>query len=155
LAYLTLLPGGEGVYSLDLTRRSQHAPNAIMELLVIETLVQLKSRGASSISLNFSTFSSLAASHSGNAARTLASRWFQMGTLEAFNTKFRPSWAPRYAAFPSLFALPDVVYAILSVEGVNRMLINACARGVRHAAHSARTSEQPAGATLRGENAFQ
>lgn len=131
VAYLTLLPGGEGYYSLDLTRRAHDAPNAAMEFLMIEVLGALKERGATSVSLNFSTFSSLASTRGGNALLKLFGRAFQLGSLEAFNAKFRPNWAPRYAVFPSWLALPDVAYAIMQVEGVDRMAINACARAIR------------------------
>lgn len=132
IAYLTLLPGGEGYYSLDLTRRMHAAPNATMEFLMIEVLSALKQRGATAISLNFSTFSSLSSSRLGRAALRLAGRAVQLGSLEAFNAKFRPRWEPRYMAFPSWLALPDVAYAIIAVEGVDRMMVNAAARGLRH-----------------------
>ena len=132
LAYLTLLPGGEGFYSLDLTRRSRQAPNAAMEFLMMEILTQLKQRGAAQVSLNFSTFSGLSSTKSGNAIMQRVGRVFQLGTLEAFNAKFRPDWAPRYTAFPSLYSFPDVAYAILKVEGVDKMVVNAAKRGMRH-----------------------
>ncbi|HKV84227.1 MAG TPA: phosphatidylglycerol lysyltransferase domain-containing protein, partial [Ktedonobacterales bacterium] len=137
VAYLTLLPGGEGLYSLDLTRRTHAAPNAAMEFLMMEALTQLKQRGAAQVSLNFSTMSSLASSKSGNAALKLVGRVFQLGTLEAFNAKFRPDWVPRYTAFPSLFSFPDVAYAILKVEGVDKMVVNAAKRSVRRRLHPA------------------
>ncbi|MGH2514244.1 MAG: phosphatidylglycerol lysyltransferase domain-containing protein [Ktedonobacterales bacterium] len=132
LAYLTLLPGGEGYYSLDLTRRTHTAPNATMEFLMIEVLNALKQRGASAVSLNFSTFSSLSTSRLGRLALKFAGQAVQLGSLEAFNAKFRPRWEPRYMAFPSWLALPDVAYAMLAVEGVDRMLLNAAARSLRY-----------------------
>jgi hypothetical protein len=55
----------------------------------------------------------------------------QMRSLEAFNAKFRPAWAPRYLVVPSWYYLPDVAYAILALEGVDRMLTNALVRRVR------------------------
>ena len=130
VAYLTLLPGGEGLYSLDLTRRKHQAPNAAMEFLLMEVLTQLKQRGAAQVSLNFSTFSGLASSKSGNAILKRASRVFQLNTLEAFNAKFRPDWVSRYTAFSSWFFFPDVAYAILKVEGVDKMVVNAAKRGM-------------------------
>lgn len=131
IAYLTLLPGGEGYYSLDLTRRLRDSPNATMEFLMIEVLGALQRRGATAVSLNFSTFSSLSSSRLGGAVLKLAGRAVQLGSLEAFNAKFRPRWEPRYLAFPSWLALPDVIYAIIALEGVDRMLVNAATRGVR------------------------
>lgn len=137
IAYLTLLPGGEGYYSLDLTRRSRCAPNAIMEYLMIEVLSALQAQGATTVSLNFSTFSSLAATRGGTALLKFAGKAVQLGSLEAFNAKFRPSWSPRYLAFPSWLVLPDVLFAILVVEGVDRMIANALTRGLRHVGHPA------------------
>jgi len=132
IAYLTLLPGGEGYYSLDLTRRMRAAPNATMEFLMIEVLSALKQRGASAVSLNFSTFSSLSSSRLGRVVLKLAGQAVQLGSLEAFNAKFRPHWESRYSAFPSWLVFPDVAYAILAVEGVDRMLVNTAARALRH-----------------------
>lgn len=144
VAYLTLLPGGEGYYSLDLTRRSQDAPNAIMEFLMIETLRQLKEQGIVKVSLNFSTFSSLSSSRGGALLLRLFGRAVQLQSLETFNAKFRPSWAPRYAVFSSWRAVPDVIYAVTVVEGLDRMLHNALRRMMRQVI-------QPAGANMRQE----
>jgi lysylphosphatidylglycerol synthetase-like protein (DUF2156 family) len=131
VAYLTLLPGGPGYYSLDLTRRLQSAPNAIMEFLLLEVLVKLQEQAITKVSLNFSTFSSFT---SVRVIRTMLStldKAIQMRSLEAFNTKFRPAWVPRYLAVPSWYYLPDVTYAILALEGVDRMLTNALVRRIR------------------------
>ncbi len=158
IAYLTLLPGGEGVYSLDLTRRTQNAPNATMEFLLIEALVQLRTHGASTVSLNFSTFSDLAATHAGKTLLGLLGKAVQLHSLETFNNKFLPQWSPRYLAFPSWLSLPDVLYAIVVVEGVDRMLANACARSIRHVWATLMTlfteSEPRTGVEMNGESAI-
>lgn len=156
VAYLTLLPGGNGCYSLDLTRRRSSAPNAAMEFLIMETLLQLQARGAATVSLNFSTGSWLRALPGGERVRALFGAAFQLHSLEAFNNKFRPAWVPRYMAFPSWYVLPDVVYAILAVEGADRMVINACARAIRHRVGPLRAAALlPSGPEprLHGENA--
>lgn len=131
VAYLTLLPGGEGYYSLDLTRRASDAPNATMEFLLMETLAQLRARGAATVSLNFSTFSRVAQVPGGEALLNVLGAAVQLHSLETFNNKFRPAWVSRYLAYPSRASLPDVVYAILTVEGVNHMAVNALARAMR------------------------
>lgn len=131
VAYLTLLPGGEGYYSLDLTRRLDAAPNAAMELLLMGTLTALRESGASAASLNFSTFSGLSARWGGRALARLGSLAFQTSSLEVFNNKFLPEWTPRYLAVRSWLDLPDVLYAILVAEGADRALYNALARGWR------------------------
>ncbi len=129
LAYLTLLPGGDGFYSLDLTRRRRAAPNAAMEFLLMETLKALQARGVGEVSLNFSTFSGVPAQLGGAALVRLGGMAFQTHSLETFNNKFLPVWTPRYLAVRSWFDLPDVIYAILVVEGADRALYNALARG--------------------------
>ncbi len=131
VAYLTLLPGGDGYYSLDLTRRLAAAPNAIIEFLLLEVLERLRDRGAATVSLNFSTFSSLSSLPVGGALLRVLSRPFQLHSLEAFNSKFKPRWEPRYLVFPSWTALPDVIYGVLALEGVARMVVNAGRRAVR------------------------
>lgn len=130
IAYLTLLPGGEGYYSLDLTRRMRSAPNAAMEFLMMETLSALRAHGSSEVSLNFSTFSDAPAWLGGAALARLASAAIQTSTLEQFNNKFLPVWTPRYLAVRSWFDLPDVIYAILVIEGADRALYNAIARWI-------------------------
>lgn len=131
IAYLTLLPGGEGVYSLDLTRRARSAPNAAMEFLLTEALTELRASGVGVVSLNFSAFSGLSASGTGKTLLGLLGKAVQLRSLETFNNKFMPKWSPRYLAFPSWFSLPDVLYAIIVIEGVDRMIANACARAIR------------------------
>jgi lysylphosphatidylglycerol synthetase-like protein (DUF2156 family) len=131
VGYLTLLPGGEGYYSLDLTRRTTAAPNAIIEFLLLEVLERLRDRGAVTVSLNFSTFSSLSSLPGGAALLRVLSRIFQLSSLEAFNNKFKPRWEPRYLVFPSWAALPDVLYAVMTLEGVGRMVLNTSRRAVR------------------------
>ena len=131
VAYLTLLPGGEGYYSLDLTRRANAAPNAAMELLMMETLASLRARGATAVSLNFSTFSGLPAKLGGRTLARLGALAFQTSSLEVFNNKFLPEWTPRYLALRSWLDLPDVAWAILVAEGADRALYNALALGWR------------------------
>ena len=131
VAYLTLLPGGEGCYSLVLTRRLAAAPNAIVEFLLLDVLERLRDRGAATVSLNFSTFSSLPELPGGGVLLRLLSRPFQLSSLEAFNSKFKPRWEPRYLVFPSWVVLPDVIYAVLSLEGVASMVVNSGRRAVR------------------------
>jgi lysyl-tRNA synthetase class 2 len=131
VAYLTLLPGGEGYYSLDLTRRLQRAPNAIIEFLLLEVLGELARRGVTRVSLNFSTLSSLASVRGLKRVMAVLDKAIQLRSLEAFNAKFKPSWEPRYLVLPSWYYLPDVVYAILALEGVDHMLVNALVRRFR------------------------
>lgn len=133
IAYLTLLPGGANSYSLDLTRKLHTAPNAAMEFLLMETLTALRNRDANEVSLNFSTFSGAPKWLGGAALARLGGIAFQTSSLETFNNKFLPEWTPRYLAFRSWFDLPDVIYAILVVEGANRALYNLLTRGLTHA----------------------
>lgn len=144
IAYLTLLPGGEGCYSLDLTRRLRAAPNAAMEFLMMETLSALRAHGSSEVSLNFSTFSGAPSWLGGSALARLASAAIQTDTLEMFNNKFLPVWTPRYLAIRSVFDLPDVIYAILVIEGADRALHNALARWLGHVQRTLAAALEPA-----------
>lgn len=133
VAYLTLLPGGESFYSLDLTRRRHAAPNAAMEFLMMETLTALRERGIDEVSLNFSTFSGVPARLGGVALARLGGFAFQTDSLETFNNKFLPTWTPRYLAVPRWLDLPDALYAILIIEEADRVIYNAIARRVAQA----------------------
>lgn len=160
IAYLTLLPGGEGYYSLDLTRRLRGAPNAAMEFLLMETLAALRARGSAEVSLNFSIFSGAPAWLAGSALARLGGLAIQTSTLETFNNKFQPRWSPRYLAVRRWLDLPDVLYAILVIEGADRVFYNALARRLskaRRALPATRVaptpSAQPHAASLSGETA--
>lgn len=136
VAYLTLLPGGEGYYSLDLTRRLSDAPNAAMEFLLMETLATLRARGAGEVSLNFSTFSGAPDWLRGSALARLGGLAIQTATLETFNNKFQPRWSPRYLVVRRWLDLPDALYAILVIEGADRVLYGALARLLGRARHA-------------------
>jgi lysylphosphatidylglycerol synthetase-like protein (DUF2156 family) len=134
IAYLTLLPGGEGYYSLDLTRRRESAPNAAMEFLMLETLSTLRARSATAVSLNFAIFSGMAERHGSKTLARLFTAAFQSSTLEVFNNKFLPGWTTRYLALRSWLDVPDVLYAILVAEGADRVLYNTLSRAWRRLA---------------------
>jgi phosphatidylglycerol lysyltransferase len=155
VAYLSLLPGGEGYYSLDLTRRRERAPNAAMEFLMLETLAALRARSATAVSLNFAIFSGMAKRHSSKTLERLFTAAFQSSTLEVFNNKFLPGWTTRYLALRSWLDIPDVLYAILVAEGADRVLYNALSQAwrrlaMRHPRVTAEGGAQPVAAQAKG-----
>ncbi|HEX9067992.1 MAG TPA: phosphatidylglycerol lysyltransferase domain-containing protein [Ktedonobacterales bacterium] len=133
VAYLTLMPGGDGYYSLDITRRIASAPNAAIEFLLTQTIIALREQGASALSLNFSILSGLSGPLGSERLARCFSFAVQTRSLEAFNNKFLPEWSPRYLAVPSWWHLPDVLYAILKLEGADRVLLAALTRQARRA----------------------
>jgi lysylphosphatidylglycerol synthetase-like protein (DUF2156 family) len=153
VAYLTLLPGGEGYYSLDLTRRRESAPNAAMEFLMLETLATLRARSAAAVSLNFAIFAGIAMRTGSKSVERLFAAAFQSSTLEVFNNKFLPGWTTRYLALRSWLDTPDVLYAILVTEGADRVLYNTLSRAWRRL--EARRPRRPGRPRLASEGSAQ
>lgn len=103
--FLTLLPGAEGVWGVDVMVRRPDAVVGTMELLVTTAALQLREEGAHTLALGpcpmagvpFSwqrpmltaTFGMLYGSSLGN-------RIFGFRRLVSFKQKFRPTWTPVY-----------------------------------------------------------
>ncbi|MEU6643671.1 phosphatidylglycerol lysyltransferase domain-containing protein [Saccharomonospora sp. NPDC046836] len=128
-AMLQLVPWGTDGLSLDLMRRDRSATDTgLNELMIAELLQAAPGLEIRQVSLNFAV--QRAALERGQRigagpvarlwARVLriSSRWWQIDTLYRFNAKFRPSWVPRYLAFPALLDLPRVAFAALEAEGL-------------------------------------
>lgn len=129
LGYVCLVPAQRGqVWSLDAMRRGTDAPNGLMEFLVMRTAEIYRRRGCSTLSLNFAT---LANSLNDIDSRALEgtrrflyehlSSFYQMRSLEQFNSKFAPRWRSRYLAFRDVHKLPKLAVAIAQSEDPIRL----------------------------------
>ncbi|MDA8026208.1 MAG: phosphatidylglycerol lysyltransferase domain-containing protein [Actinomycetota bacterium] len=117
-------PGIEG-FSLDLMRRDlgEH-PNGLTDLMVVATIEHLKDLGCKGLSLNFATMRAIIAGDGEDALSTRVERWFlkrlsdtmQIESLWRFNSKFSPTWLPRYLVYESPDTLPQVAIAIARAE---------------------------------------
>jgi lysyl-tRNA synthetase class 2 len=127
-AFLLLVPWGRDGLSLDLMRRSAHAPSGVNELMISCLADVASSYGIRRISLNFAPFrEAIERSErfgAGPATRLwgrllrLASRGSQADSLYRFNAKFRPEWRRRFLVHPPAVGLPRVTWAYLSAEGM-------------------------------------
>jgi phosphatidylglycerol lysyltransferase len=124
LGYVCMVPAQQGrVWSLDAMRRRSYSPNGLMEFLVIQTAEMYRKRGTQTLSLNFAT---LANSLDDIDSRALEgtrrflyehlSSFYQMRSLEQFNSKFGPQWRSRYLAFRDVHKLPKLAIAIAQSE---------------------------------------
>ena len=117
-------PGING-YSLDLMRRDlgEH-PNGLTDLMVVATIEYLSEQKLSGLSLNFATMRAIIAGSSEETLPNKLERWFlkrlsdtmQIESLWRFNSKFNPTWLPRYLVFDSPENLPQVALAIARAE---------------------------------------
>ena len=103
-------------FSVDLMRHAPDAPGGAMDLLFIGLMTEAKARG-------FVWFNLGMAPLSGLPTHRLASSWNRLGALlyrrgnrfynfeglRSFKDKFKPEWRPRYLAFPSGLALPQIL----------------------------------------------
>ncbi len=124
---LSFVPWGRSGISLDLMRRSPHAPNGTVEFMIASLMEQAQEWGIKKVSLNFAMFrrTFVEADHFGAspwtklAASTLGffDRYLQLERLYRFNQKFDPLWTPRYLAAESIFTLAQVALAGGVAEG--------------------------------------
>lgn len=123
---LLFVPWGRDGMSLDLMLRDPQADNGVTELLIVAAVRSGKELGIRRISLNFAAFRQLL-EHGGRLGAgpvsrgtkwllVFMSRWFQIESLYRFNTRFRPSWEPRYVCFPTNRDLPRVAVAMAEAE---------------------------------------
>ena len=110
--------------SLSSMRRDRDTPNGLNEFLIVRTLEWAREHELEQISLNFAAFALLleppgeldtVAALERRALKRVEGR-FQFERLLSFSEKFSPNWTPRYAAYPSLAALPRVALAAMLAE---------------------------------------
>ena len=110
--------------SLSSMRRDRDTPNGLNEFLIVRTLEWAREHRVDRVSLNFAAFALLldppgeldtVAALERRVLKRVEHR-FQLERLLTFSEKFSPSWTPRYAAYPSLAALPRVALAAMIAE---------------------------------------
>jgi len=113
-------------WSLDLMRRSELGdhPNGLTELVVVDTIEYLRTKGDVGLALNFATFRAVLASEAGDRFAHRVQKWFlermsdsmQIESLWTFNEKFQPEWHPRYACYDSPEHLVAASIAVARAE---------------------------------------
>lgn len=111
-AFLTVLPGGSGIYGVDVMCRRPDAPAGTMEMLIMGAAEVLRSEGAVTLSLGPCPMAGIETERAGKVIGAvfggLYSSWignklFGFRNLHRFKKKFRPRWEPVYfAAAPRL-----------------------------------------------------
>ncbi|KRE63469.1 bifunctional lysylphosphatidylglycerol synthetase/lysine--tRNA ligase LysX [Nostocoides sp. Soil756] len=125
--FLSLVPWGRSGLSLDLMRRDPAADNGVVELLVVALAEDAARLRATRLSLNFAMFREAFArgeqlgagplARLGRRLLVLASSTWQLESLYRSNSKYLPTWEPRYICFEYGSDLPRVGIAAGSAEG--------------------------------------
>ncbi len=126
VAFCQFVPApGIGGYSLDLMRREcgDH-PNGLIDFAVVQTIRELKARGARGLGLNFATMRAVLAGEAGEGLIQRIQAWvlrrmggpMQIESLWRFNAKFDPDWQPRYAIYDAPESLLAVAIAVARAE---------------------------------------
>jgi lysyl-tRNA synthetase class 2 len=118
-----IVPGGRAL-SLSSMRRERDTPNGLNEFLICRALEHARAHDIARVSLNFAAFALLLdpptpldpLSCVERRVLVRLSHRFQLEQLLSFNQKFAPEWAPRYAAYPSIAALPRIALAAMLAE---------------------------------------
>jgi len=113
--------------SLSTMPRHRDAPNGLTAWLIVEAASWARTCEFTRLSLNFSPFAGLLASHDEPPAwRRLQRRALlrlkdvlalQLDNLLQFNSQFDPAWQPRYVILQSWADLPRVAVAAMAAEG--------------------------------------
>lgn len=116
-------PGIHG-FSLDLMRRDlgDH-PNGLTDFMIVSTIEYLLDREYEHLSLNFATMRAVLSGEMDSLPQRVE-KWFlkrmsesmQIESLWRFNSKFYPTWHPRYAVYDNIEHLPAIAMAIARAE---------------------------------------
>lgn len=111
-------------YSLDLMRRDlgQH-PNGLTDFMIVATIEYLRDLGYSHLSLNFATMRAVLSGEMDSLPQRVE-KWLlmrmsgsmQIESLWRFNSKFNPTWRPRYVVYDNIEHAPAIAVAIARAE---------------------------------------
>ena len=114
VAFLNIIPDyakGEGTY--DLIRKTNDAPNGIMDFLLVELFTYLKSKGYTSVNLGFAAMSGIEEAHtfpekSMKFAYERIHFFSHYKGLRDFKEKFSPIWYNKYLIYTHDYDLLQV-----------------------------------------------
>jgi lysyl-tRNA synthetase class 2 len=121
-------PGIKG-YSLDLMRRDPgDHPNGLIDFALCSTIAHLGGLGFHGLSLNFAAFRSVLDGEK-DTTFTRVERWalkrlsgiLPIESLWSFNSKYHPTWLPRYLVYPAAESFVPVVAATLRAESITEL----------------------------------
>ncbi|MBM4431444.1 MAG: DUF2156 domain-containing protein [Chloroflexi bacterium] len=126
LAFMTWVPmyGVRG-WAGDFMRRAAHAPNGVMEYLIVATIEEMRQRGDQVLSLGLAPLANIepenpqAVLSLEKGLELVYERFnsaYHYKSLHQFKEKFVPRWESRYLIYPNLTALPRVVLALLNAQ---------------------------------------
>ena len=127
-AFCSWLPyrNGQAVV-LDLMRKRGDAAAGTMDLLLADSLMQLKAEGILEASLSNAPLANVGEPH-GTLDRGVALLFENMNSfygyknLFQFKKKFAPRWEGRYLIYPKGADLPRVAYALIGVHSSGGLL---------------------------------
>jgi phosphatidylglycerol lysyltransferase len=127
-AFCTWIPYRNGQSAvLDLMRKRKEAIPGTMDLLLAESLLQLKAAGIEEASLSNAPLANISDPH-GTLDRGVALLFEYMNSfygyknLFQFKKKFSPRWEGRYLVYPAGTDLPRVAYALVRVHNSGDLL---------------------------------
>lgn len=121
IAFLNIIPDyapGEGTY--DLIRKTDDAPNGVLDFLLVELFQYLKSKGYTSVNLGFAPMSGLAEStklteKSMKFAYEKIRSFAHYKGLRNFKEKFFPKWSNQYLIYSNDYDLVQLPSALIKV----------------------------------------
>ncbi|MCB0330356.1 MAG: DUF2156 domain-containing protein [Bdellovibrionales bacterium] len=141
LVFISLSQKAEHHYHLELLKRTPNAPIGAVEAVLLQVISDLKTLGATSLSLGevpcIGSGESFASSPLSYAASSIATRVgifalhpsYSASSLFSFKNKFQPDWRPVYWCLPPKAALTSLYFALratrvqaLVIDGLKKRL---------------------------------
>jgi phosphatidylglycerol lysyltransferase len=123
-AFVNSIPSyRKGETTIDMMRRRSHAPNGVMDLLMVKLMFLSRDRGFERFSLGLAPMSGFAEKEGASAEERAIHFFFQHLTfifsftgIRAYKAKFATDWEPRYIVHHNVMDLPRVALALARVS---------------------------------------
>ncbi|MDG0808613.1 bifunctional lysylphosphatidylglycerol flippase/synthetase MprF [Cohnella rhizosphaerae] len=122
VSFATLAPSYDKgrTMSIDLMRHLADTPNGTMDFLFIRLLEWSRDQGYSVFNLGMAPLASVGEARAAMREEKLANRlyeygghWYGFKGLRKYKEKFRPTWEPRYLAYPARVTLPVLLVELI------------------------------------------
>jgi len=122
IAFASLAPSYDDrrTMSIDLMRHLADTPNGTMDFLFIRLLEWTRDQGYSVFNLGMAPLASVGEARAAMREEKLANRlyeygghWYGFKGLRKYKEKFRPTWEPRYLAYPARVTLPVLLIELI------------------------------------------
>ncbi len=126
LAFVNIIPSyRRGEATIDLMRRRVHAPNGVMDYLLLKLLLENQEKGFERFSLGLAPMSGFEEKEEASPEERAVHTFFQhlnflfsYKGLRAYKAKFATYWEPRYEIYRNVLDLPRLAIALGKISEI-------------------------------------